>query len=161
MSAAKSLLLLFREASRLALNRCAGVLQWLKHSLKQHWLYASLFHRLRLKWPCEQPWQVHAIPPTWPPPPSAQVLGHFCSRSGKTILVFAHFRKRQFWHPLYLSFSLVFFLSVTGAETRPDSRGLRHSADPFFSSFSFHVMIVYQQCSQVRSTVSTKRPPCE
>ena len=32
--------------------------------------------------------------------------------------------------PLKLSFSLVFFISVTDAETRPDSIGLRQSADP-------------------------------
>ena len=87
----------------------------------------------RLKWPCKQPWEVHAIPPPSPPlPPRRRVLSHFCSGSAKKRWVFAHFRKRRFWHPLYLSFSLVFFLSVTGAETRPDSRGSRQSAYPPF-----------------------------
>ena len=38
---------------------------------------------------------------------------------------------------LTLSFSLVFFPTVTDAETRPDSRGLRHSADPFGSGTRF------------------------
>ena len=50
---------------------------------------------------------------------------------GKT-MGFCTFQKSSILTPLYLSFSLVFFPSVTGAETRPDSRGLRHSADPFW-----------------------------
>ena len=59
-------------------------------------------------------------------------------------------RDPTFCTPLSLSFSLVFFISVTAqSETRPDSIGLRHSADPFtfreqrFQSFSARLQ-VYQ-----------------
>ena len=61
---------------------------------------------------------------------------------------FCMVRKTSISTPRTLSFSLVFFISVTAqSETRPDSIGLRHSADPFtfreqrFQSFSarFHV----------------------
>ena len=44
---------------------------------------------------------------------------------------FCMVQKTSILTPLKLSFSLVFFISVTGAETRPDSSGLRHSADPY------------------------------
>ena len=75
----------------------------------------------------------HAADLTSPPHLRSRVLDHFWSRIVKTPCVFALFAKRRFWHPVYLSFSLVFFLSVT-AQSPVDaagSRGLRHSADPF------------------------------
>ena len=47
---------------------------------------------------------------------------------------FCMVQKRSILTPLKLSFSLVFFTTVTDAEMRPDSRGLRHSADPLSSN---------------------------
>ena len=55
-----------------------------------------------------------------PPPLRSRVLDHFWLRIDKIPCVFAFFAERRFWHPVYLSFSLVFFPSVTDAETRPD-----------------------------------------
>ena len=64
-------------------------------------------------------------------------------------MVFCMVHQTSILTPRILSFSLVFFPSITDAETRPDSIGLRHSADPFtfreqrFQSFSARLQ-VYQ-----------------
>ena len=71
------------------------------------------------------------------PPPPPQGIRPLLAREGKMTMGFCMVQKTSILTPLKLSFSLVFFITVTDAETRPDSRGLRHSADPFGSSTGF------------------------
>ena len=135
MPLTKSLLLLLQGVPEQAPNHCKAVLYRLQHTFKLYCLCASISWSLKLVLQAAMGGPRHSAGLT--PPPRHRVLAFFCSGSVKKRWVYAYFQKTSIWTPLYLSFSLVFFLSVTGAETRPDSRGLRHSADPFGSGTRF------------------------
>ena len=85
----------------------------LQNRIKNHYIFLVNFHCFP-----KGSWGGPRHPAELTPPPSNRVLRHFWSEIVKRLWVFAHFRKRRFWHPVYLSFSLVFFLSITDAETR-------------------------------------------
>ena len=70
---------------------------------------------------------------TGPPPPQEQGFRPLLHQRCKKTMSFCTFWKTSILTPRTTFFFFVFFISVTGAETRPDSRGLRHSADPFGS----------------------------
>ena len=103
-------------------------------SLKSAWNNSHFPHWFLgcVKAPCKCAWQIHAMALTWPLPPGRTVLGHFLSWSLKMRHVFAHFRKRLCWY-LVLFLFLLFSFSLLRRSvrwSRPDSRGLRHCADP-------------------------------
>ena len=90
--------------------------------------------QLYLKWPCKQPWQVHAMALTWPPPPRNTVFCNFCFKSVKKRWVFEYFRKQRFWHPVYFLFLWFSFPLLRASEDAAGSNTLtRNRPRPYGS----------------------------
>ena len=147
MSLTKSLLLLLRGPTKRSLNHCEAVLHWLQHSFKLHWLYASLFSSPKVALQAVLGGPRHSAYLA-PPSSRSRVLSHFCSGSAKIRWVFAHFRKRKFWHP-YIFLFLWFSLSLLRARRRGRIQGAHASPPtPFYSKGRrTHWNLSFQQCN--------------
>ena len=134
MSLTKSLLLLLQSMPKQVPNHRKVLQKWPSMPFKRHASSASVFGS------CKVPLQGALGGPRHyadPPPPQEQGIRPLLAREGKMTIGFCTFQKTSILTPLKLSFSLVFFITVTGAETRPDSRGLRRSADPLEVAHDF------------------------
>ena len=90
---------------------------------KSVWIDSHVTHCFLgcVKGPCKWPWEVHAMTPTRPPPPSMN-FGPLLLRKRNKNICFCIFQKTSTLTPHTPSCSLVVFLSVT-AQTPVDADG--------------------------------------
>ena len=67
--------------------------------------------------------------------------------------MFLHIFENLHFDTPYTFFFFVFFVTVTALETRPDSRGLRHSADPLLTMGGSLVDLFFVCIDQVHAAL--------